>query len=102
MATHIHSNRTGTATVVLDGVAKNPAWSVDDPSIVTAVAINTGDSDTFRAGLTPAPGATFGHETVLRFICDRLDGSGQITTSGTVDVVEGAATAVNSMTISEN
>ncbi len=100
MATQIHSNRTGTAIVRLNGLAKDPVWSTDDNgATVTAAGQEPGPSDRFTAILTPVG---ISGSTTVRLTVQKIDDSGALSGSANVQVVEGPATQVDSMTIVEN
>lgn len=101
MAIQIHSNKTGGATVILNGLAKNPVWETDNPAIITIVPGPGGIADHFTALLVPVSSHSSGG-AIISCTTTKLDDSGTIPAAEHIEVVEAAATQVTSFIIVEN
>jgi hypothetical protein len=100
MSTEIHSNKTGTVTATLNGIAKDPVWSTNDGgATVNVTGQEPGPSDAFTAIVTPVSQSG---STVIRLTCQKLDDSGAIVGEVGVQVVEQAATRVDAIVLVEN
>jgi len=98
MATPIQLGKSYTVTVTLNGGGKNPQWHSTNAGIATVNPGETSPATVFSASVTPVSLGTCS----IEFACVDLNGNINLTDSIEVEVVEGPADAIVSITIAEN
>ena len=95
--TQLQLGKSYTANQPLNGIGTNPVWHSSNAGVVTVTPGESSPSQTFHAGVTPVALGT----AQVQFQCGNAEGNANIENSEDVEVVDGPATAAESMTITE-